>query len=59
MSGCVGSRHKEVDAAFNKAFVVVAEFRARQFFQAIGKAPAFELVLKYTIAFVVKHAWHG
>src|SRR6266436_2604718 len=58
MSGCVRGRDKEVDAAFNKALVVVAEFCARHFLQAIGKAPAFELVLKYPIAFVVKHAWH-
>src|SRR5882762_2250735 len=56
MPGCVRSRHKEVDAAFNKAFVVVAELGARHFLQAIDKAPAFELVL---IAFVVKQAWHG
>src|SRR5258708_18534186 len=59
MSGCVRGRNKEVDAAFNKAFVIVAELGARHFLQAIGKAPAFELVLKYPIAFVVKHAWHG
>src|SRR5258708_10601962 len=59
MSGCVRGRNKEVDAAFNKAFVVVAELGARHFLQAIGKAPAFELVLKYPIAFVVKQAWHG
>ena len=56
---CVGGRNKEVDAAFNEAFVVVAERGARQFFQAIGKAPTVELVLKYAIAFVIKHAWHG
>jgi hypothetical protein len=28
-------------------------------FQAIGKAPAVKLVLKYAIALVIKHACHG
>src|ERR1700730_17998839 len=59
MPGRVGGRHKEVDAAFDKALVVVAEHRACQLFlEPIGKAPAVKLVLKCTIALVIEQACH-
>src|SRR5450432_721719 len=59
MPGRVGGRHEEVDAAFDKDLVVVAEHRACQFFlEPIGKAPAFKLVLKCTIALVIEQACH-
>src|ERR1700716_1703183 len=59
MPGRVGGRHKEVDAAFDKDLVVVAEHRACQLFlEPIGKAPAVKLVLKCTIALVIEQACH-
>src|ERR1700674_1732480 len=59
MPGRVGGRHKEVDAAFDKALVVVAEHRACQLFlEPVGKAPAVKLVLKCTVALVIEQACH-
>src|SRR6202022_282276 len=59
MPGRVGGCQKEVDAAFNEGLVVVAEHRACQlFFEPIGKAPTVKLVLKCTIALMIKQACH-
>src|SRR5260370_41650720 len=59
MPGRVGGRHKEVDPAFDKDLVVVAEHRACQLFlEPIGKAPAVKLVLKCTIALAIEQACH-
>src|ERR1700676_5384239 len=59
MPGRVGGRHEEVDAAFDKDLVVVAEHRTCQLFlEPIGKAPAVKLVLKCSVALVIEQACH-
>src|SRR5713101_7692783 len=52
MSGRVGGRYEEIDAAFNKDLVVVSERGTRPLLEAIGKAPTAKLILKYAIALV-------